>query len=216
MPLTLKNFYKQWWQPWANTVLYYKFNNDLTDSSWNSRDLTLFWTVTYWVTSWWWKYAYFNTSAYTQNMSIGSIDYWADSYTVSFYWQPKTIYGFGNAHAVFDMTVDGGDPRWIRVTDSIWAWWNVSYNATINTWYHVVAIRTPTKVKLYINWTLQGTANRSQSGTFNVLFRINAIWNSTSLTNNNYLGEFIMEKRERTDTEILDYYNQTKSLYWIS
>ena len=45
MPLTLKNFYKQWWQPWANTIAYYKINdNDTTstiyDLSGNNHHLT--------------------------------------------------------------------------------------------------------------------------------------------------------------------------------
>jgi len=31
-----------------------------------------------------------------------------------------------------------------------------------------------------------------------------------------YLSKFILEKKQRTDQEVLDYYNQTKSDYWIS
>ena len=46
MPLTLKNFYKQWWQPWANTIAYYKFDSDLNDSSWKvyyNQTKSLYW-----------------------------------------------------------------------------------------------------------------------------------------------------------------------------
>lgn len=205
-----------WWQPWINTVAYYEFDNDLTDSSGNNHDLTVqSWSVAYWTASWGGKYSYWNTSTYTTNMALKSINYDTDSYTISFYRQPKTIFSSW-AHAVFDLAINGYDPLWMRVTDSISFWGGTGYVATVDTWYHVAMVRNINAFSVYINWSLRTTFTFSQSWTRTPSLRINAIWNATSLTNNNYLWEFIIEDKGWTALEIASYFNSTKSLYGIS
>lgn len=209
------------WQPWVNTIAYYEFDNDLTDSSGNSRDLTLAtWSVTYGTASWWGKYAYFDTSTYTTSTSwFPTIDFDNDSYTVSYYWQPKIIYTSW-FYSVFDWSISGSDPRWIRVTNSFNVWWFSSrYPAVINTWYYITIVREWANCSYYVNGTLVDSTVITwtwQSWSHTPLLQINSIWSNSNYVNNNYLGEFIIEDKARTATEISNYFNQTKSDYWIS
>lgn len=206
-----------WWHPWVNTVAYYEFDNNLDDSSWNWFNQTLAsWAVVYWTASWGGKYAYFDSSTYTANSSLGSIDYSSDSYTVSFYRQPKTIFSSW-AHAVFDWAMNGRDPAWIRMVDSL-ASRGVSntFSATVDTWYYITTTRDKADVYFYVNGQLIGSWTWGGSGSYTPTFRFNAIWNATQLTNDNYLWQFIIEDKLRTAQEIAVYFNKTKADYWIS
>jgi len=214
MPLTLKNFNQQWWKPWANTIAYYKFNNNLNDSSWNSRNLSLLsGSVSYGVASWWGEYAYFNTST-SASVSMPTVNYGNDNYTVSFYRQPKQIFSW--FQCIFDWVRDTmQDPWYIRVTKSIYVWDDINYTAAVDTWYYITVVRSWQNISAYINWTYIGSYQAVSWVYWTKLF-INQIWNSSSYKNNNYLWEFIIEDKARTADEITAYYNQTKSLYWIS
>ena len=212
-----------WWrQPWANTLAYYQFDNNLNDSSWNNRNFTVkTWTVTYSTTSWGAKYAYFNNSTWTNYYEM-SLNYTAPM-TVSFFFNPQADYGTwtSTVHTIFEIWYNQGYCRWFNTLGISWD--GISsvpfYAMQTNQWYLVTYTRNGSSWKMYINGTLNGswTPNHT-TGTRTVRVCINQVWNTnnSNFANNGYISELIMEDKERTAQEISDYFNQTKSLYWIS
>ena len=67
--------YQSWWQPWANTLVYYNINDNDTNStiydlSWNWVDQTWYWTSWYDTDATYGRVATFNGNNYTSAWSI--------------------------------------------------------------------------------------------------------------------------------------------------
>lgn len=205
-----------WWQPWPDTLCYYEFDNDLTDSSWNGHDLpTLAWTVTYWADSWWWKYAYFNTTTWSNHyQGFPSID--VSTLTVSYWWKPKQIFSWWNPITLSLLDSNSNiilAP--VRSVDFRWISW---FTATVDTWYHLVMVIWWWVQKVYVNWQYLTEWVQTYTWTLSTTFTINNAWdtNSSSFANDNYISELIIETKSWSAQDVSDYYNQTKALYWIS
>ena len=211
-----------WWQPWANTIAYYQFDNNLNDSSGNSHNFSMAtWTPTYWTASWGAKYIHFTQWTYTTNITI---PYTTSAYTI-------------NVRLKYDWT----DKCFIDIqpqTNS--QWWNrwgylsstslyiCSWSGTtvtgldLTNWINVVAVLNGSTAETYINGVLKNTTSIVQAQTTANYFRLNTVWygGSTSVYTsnawNNYMSELILESKSWTAQEISDYYNNTKANYWIS
>lgn len=206
---------KEPWEPGTNTIAYYQFNSNLNDSSWNSNNLsTSAWTVTYWTTEQWAKYAYFNGATYTSYLTK-SINY-ADPNTICFRANAKKS---GNGYVMLEMWNDGREYARIHPNVNIEYWWGLSSSRALNTWYLLTYVREWSTAKLYINWTQVRTGTpTTTTWTRSIRFRLNQVGNqtSTSYCADYYISELIRESKVRSDQEITDYYNSTKSLYGIS
>ena len=208
---------KQRWQPWANTVAYYEFDWNLNDSSGNDRNMSLYaWTVTYWTTTWGKKYAYFNSSTWTNQIQI-PINW---DFTVLMWVNPQTDFGNSWTHSMLDIQTDQSHwyLRWLNTvvisqgtdiytqlyTESRYLLAN-SYDSTNN------------QLLKYIDGNYKWTGSNTWI-LGNQKMKLNQIWdtNSTTYSNNAYYSELIIEDKAWTEQEILDYYDQTKSLYGIS
>lgn len=211
-------------EPWENTILYMPFNNDLLDHSNNNIQFTNTNTVLENNT------AYFNGSA---NLINNSFTTYLNSapFTCSVRVKSKT---FNN-----DSRLIGCE----KATSSTWNWWSIAqisssgntYRAEMTAWWSstfrqiftplnlnewdlLTYVKTPTELSLYKNGTLIWTQT-STTWTFQTEL---SIWQgrwATSTSNRKYfnwwMSNFIIESKARTAEEILEYYNGTKSNYWI-
>lgn len=207
-----------WWQPWANTVAYYKFDWDLNDNSGNSYNLSIAnWTPTYWTTTGGAKYIHFPSQSYTNNITI---PYSLSAYTINVWLK----YDSTNK-TIMDFQTRINWWNWNRLqyasSTSIACWTTVT-NLDLSNWINLVVVNDNYSCTAYVNW-VQTTTNSlgTYTDTSAPYFRLNTVGygGSTSVyTNNagsNYVSELITEDRVRTAQEIADYYNQTKWSYWL-
>ena len=223
---TEKQIRPAWWQPGANTLCYYPLNWDLNDYSGNNRNLTWSW-VTY--TSWGpWQVGVFENwwYAYYTNQSLFNISY---PFTYSFYVQADSIptkntmaITICNANNIASYDKSAGfaldSCTWYNYYNN-WYYYVRWWTPIANTWYHVVYTFDGSKQKLYLNWTLvwENNCSWSYTGFSNASIMLAHQHSSGGdLPFNGKLSNVIIEDRARTAQEVLDYYNQTKSLYGIS
>ena len=205
------------WKPWSNTLAYYKFDWNLNDSSWNSRNFTSNWTVSYWTETWWGKYIYFNSWAYTNNLSI---PYKSDWYTISLCGK----YVSWNKY-LLDFQPSTSASQWNRFqylsSTSLYIGWGSWITVpNMSNWYNMVIVNTGNKSKLYMNWEYKWYADLASWDTTSQYFRLNSVWYTNSNYWNyawpNYMWRLIVENKWWTEDEIVNDFNNIKSLYWIS
>lgn len=219
MPLTLKNFYKSWWTPWANTVAYYPLEKDTKDViSWNS--LTASWTVTYEK-----KFGATRNSIVLSSVSLtwtqSTRPTWNNDRTLSIWlaktsstWSDPWIMSYGN-NSVNNLYCTLTDGTAIGITN----YWNnlgsLAWDIGTNTWKLITFVHSSWVTTAYINWVFLKT----WSWTFNTTWSNIWVWVSpyspTYYTSWNF-SNFIVENVAWSAQEIADYYDLTKSLYWIS
>lgn len=198
-----------WWQPWANTIAYYPFHSDLLDHSgnnnnWSSGDGTF---ANDMITT---------TSSLWRNALITS----SQDFTLSAYVDfSKTTATAGYAYiAIFGNTDWPTCWFWINRTSNEFAWfktgsWYTFTQTLSSAIHHLVLTRSSSTRKAYADWVLIETKTVSWS-----------LQSSTSQTIGSPYGynysitcwEVIMESVARTEQEVADYYNNTKSIYGIS
>ena len=80
--------------------------------------------------------------------------------------------------------------------------------------YVTITFNGSNTVKIYINWVLDWT-NSSANVPSGTGFAIGANYNHNGNRWKGGVSELIVENKVRTDQEISDYYNLTKSTYWL-
>ena len=237
MPLTLKNFYHQLWQPWANTLAYYPLEIDTKDYSWNGRDGTNNW-VTF--SNWLWV---FNGSSYVSlwtwswtniqtNMTISVWFKWNWSWSKDNGIITKSQYYMQNQNRWYYAITIHEEHRYLCWWYYNWSdynihpmnyrntgWWSPTTwpVAQANKWYNVVITNDGTTKKAYVDGVLYATENiSSTTSTVSVDTRIGSfvMYNYDSFFNWN-ISAVIFEDKTWTAQEISDYYNQTKWNYWL-
>lgn len=212
------------WKPTNNTIAYYKFENNLNDSSWNNRNLSMAtWSFSYWTLSSWIKYVQTNKSAQTNSISI-PYNKWV-AFTLNFRLSFDSVY----------------NTYWTSIIE-IHSWWSDWIIRPVHSWNSSASTRifllnnnsltyTPSPVwswnmytfvcdwnwiKFYVNSNLIWTGSLPMPNTNNPYFKINWVWNNTSTTytSQDKISEFILEKAKWNQSDIQKHYNRTKSLYW--
>ena len=204
------NLVRPKWHPWADTIAYYPLNSTTTvnDQSGNNRNLTKYWSCAFWTYQWVdCAYLPWNTSSYLTcdwdsntypNFTI-SIWYYhisnGTTYNLVYFWSPWIFINTSN------------QPRF--------AWANgIPTTPTItNAWKHIVCTVSWTTAKIYINGVAY-TWTRQTQYSLGTNVKINYPTDSSHYSKW-YLSEIIAESKVRSDTEVLNYYNQTKSNYWL-
>lgn len=239
--LELKNAYiGEVWTPTSNTIAYYPLEKDWNDYSWNWHNLTWLATPTY-TTSWgtkkvvslngsnlWdinnlsWTYTDYTFSVWCKPTSTGTWQEIFDNLNwISWSWAWQVYMSFNGS------SLEQANNRnfWYQYKQNWWTWsyYNVYWISSldINIWYNLVITSTSNWIKMYINWTQ--VASNSISWIISLTAWKNSIWgrsnNTSSWGNTNffnwYLSEFILENKTWTATQISDYYNSTKSKYWL-
>jgi len=230
------------WQPWANTLAYWKLNWDLNDSSGNNRNLTNAWWLTFATVDgvecayydWVWTgdcYAYCQT---LPTPSVITINIWAKA---------NNSWTWSYARWLFHTNCYNSRPnewvRWEYYSGSlfpnvlVWSWFDfndivynwIDYNSIRDKWclWTVVYDNTTYKVDIYFNGQSYGSSTFSTyhpSGNWCWFF---TLWTGFNATDSwisrkwyGWISDSIIEDKARTAQEVADYFNQTKWDYWIS
>ena len=219
------------WQPWADTIAYYPLTSQTTvyDQSGNNHTLTELhtvssWTVSYW-TYWWVDCCY--------------IDIWELSTSITSYTWPRTVLGW--YQQIWQPNYDSSWIFGYGNNGTMWGWWWIIINwktrpttnkvcwladgviiwstsLSLNTWYFIAITLDWTRniwaAKIYVNGQLDGQNTStlwSTAPTANIIWISRDTWDDRSMRW--YVSEVIFEKRERTDQELLTYFNITKWNY---
>ena len=224
-----------WWTPWENTLCWYKFDNNLVDSSWNHSNASNISSCTFVDAYTWsskrvlnkpnWSYISLPSTFLQTAVSTYTMLFWFKSSQSGWQW----LMGC-NTNSDYD---------WNAIADIDHTWFSFVYWRTYanrrqavnaSTYrdgnWHLLSIRrwtwdviiwvdknftttyklnTPQDYSIWWNWVSRGIGTRST---------ISGGWILT--TSVFQLWDFITEDIYWDDTKLEDYYDQTKADYWIS
>ena len=231
------DFYRK---PWTDTLAYWKLDWNLNDSSWNSRNLTNAWQLTFATVDWIqcascnWD-VYWNWYAYCQSLptpTIITVNMRAKatnnrSWTYArWLFHTHFNYSWWNDWVRREMYSWNGIP-WVNV----WNWTNFNYanydwvpysELTSRNLRTTVRNNSTHQIKIYRNSVLYKTQTFSSyipSWSRNSYFTVWIWYKSSDNINRRRLwriSETIVEQKERTQEELTKYFNKLKSKYWIS
>ena len=203
---------EQWWQPWANTLLYLPFTSDMLDHSWNNRVVTTDIGII--------QNGYFyndNTDTNSRWFTIQNMPA-LTNFTTTFY-EKKTWTYANNQQAVF-LYAGGSQIHSIdfanKIRFGVWGWPNDPSvpNNWADVWRLLTYVKNGNNFSFYINATLISSASRawvSQPAWSHYYFW----WGSVYYPLMWYASQLIVEDKARTAQEVSDYYNLTKWNYWL-
>lgn len=231
----LKNAYigEYKWKPWENTLAYYPLEIDTKDYSWNSRDgtnsnvtfsngIATFNGINSQVTisdaSWQRPTSNFTILAWFRCAGANNYN---DSQEIVWKHQNRAA-SYSNFFYAISVWADKKAVWWFA-NGSSWSFypWTSNYSIEYNTWYLWVITNDWTTKTLYINWEqqVQSTGISTTTSTSSIPLIIWAAeysWGSAHHINFNWnISKVILENKTWTAQEISDYYNQTKSNYWL-
>ena len=217
--------------PTANTLAYYPLNSSTTvnDKSWNSKNMTLSWTVTFGDYNWI-DCAYFNGGYLYINESLVL---WNDPRTISCWFnRQNTITEWG----AFWWMWTASSQHWITSYVN-WTWviawkygyWNREYDWGFNEtpiiwdWTLLTVTYDWTNIWVYLNgtylWTPPIWTPSTTALTLNLTSWKTAIAQMPHFAApawKGYMSDFIFDWVCWSASEVADYYNNTKSEYGIS
>lgn len=206
-------------QPWANTLVYLPFTEDLLDHSWNGVTFTQWWTnlsIVNWVADFSWWYLYKNASYWLSSLPA-TVSLWFYARGLS----PTLETSIINSH----IYIWGYNWRWSvltndkEVTLECLPWSAILTNPIdFNKWYYLTYVLKSSGSDLYLNGQKIWTTNswlvlRDRLAIWTAWWTTSDFWNHLF---DGQMSQVIIEDKERTAQEISDYYNQTKWDYWIS
>lgn len=233
------------WTPDASrTILYYEFEQNLDDSSWNSHNISSWSSYTY--DSVWGQYVLKDSWSINLNPTPSWLNtIWTWDYTVAFWLYPVIPTNVSNREPMvlsisnnqlsggyawpgiffdyYNNDSTGGKIRWRDYrNDDQWINWEVWWVCAnlVNWWHHLVMTRRSWTVYCYID-TVE-VCDFSSSTNINNCNSSYLLWWASNRSPQWWgaswamMDKFIVEKVWWTAQEVSDYYNQTKSIYWIS
>ena len=200
------------WHPTADTIWYFKFQNNLNDSSWKWNNLSVYATPSYWTYNW--KYYISSGSWYRTSLiwSVVTFNFWFRSTTTS----NRILL------SVYTNTSYDYNWRWdiIRLNDNYriqsMMRWNLWYTwPRSNTWYDDSIWHNACVVRdwwntcaLYVDWVLLDS--RSIWTNVPTVLSVKCKDHQSQQWD---ISELIIENKLWTADEILKYYNETKSWF---
>ena len=207
--------------PWANTIAYYPLTASTTtsDQSWNSRNLTNSWNITFW-TNQWVSCASFNKNWNLYVNNFYNLSQW--DYTISLW-----AYKLTQSSASYAISIWDWSTRWgsciIEYDNSVlrYAMWYDDLDSSTNPsnqWVNIVITYTKNSKtqNIYVNWGNTWTRTATYTHTLPSL-KFCVWWDSSwsDLRWTWYMNEVIVENKAWTADEISNYYNWTKSNYGL-
>ena len=211
-----------WWQPGENTIVYYPLTENANDYSGNGYNATNY-EGTFSTQNWCYLWTI------TSRLELPSMTIW-QTFTISAWlklpnWQPTW-------DKEFDIYYDwSGSYRNILYRCNAWwidcyTWYNrTSHNAkTVSVafwtwWDNIILSKTWTSYSIYLNGNLLGTFSSAYNVSIPWWSNSINIWHVSYSTSSSsafwYVKDYIIEDKSRTVQEVADYYNQTKSNYWL-
>ena len=230
----LKNDYiGEVWTPNANTIAYRPLESNANDIVWGYNWTNVSW-ISYDTLASWKKVAKATTTTANIAISWAILDrIWSNDFTISCWvyltWVNTMWY---NITSLFLVIKNSSPYPWPQIflsnNSNWWSWiyfapqwvsWvssNTSYDNVINRWINIVYTRSSWVCKWYINAVQETTQNSNISYSWWTWWFLFARWDSNQQLLTWSMGsEYILELKWWTAQEILNYYNKTKSNYWL-
>ena len=217
--------------PWANTLLYMQFNDNLNDDSWNNNTMTGSW-IGYETVSWNLKCVKTTSINWTITWPWNLMSsVWTWDFTITFYLNPVTSpqvpLMFGNRletdprpWVLMFMVFDGynmSNKVWFFTTTTHFS--STSASSLVGGWHLFTFTRVSGVCHGYIDWVEDFTSWSDWTDLTNVDSLIVLSRNNQSdqkrWSAGAKMSELIVEKQWWTATEVSNYYNKTKSNYWL-
>ena len=216
----LKNAYiGEVWTPTSNTIAYYPLNWDGNDYSWNNKNLTSSWATSY-TTVWGVLSANFGGSNYLYNSSL----------TCSSIGQTFTIAWWFYSSWQLWVTCMGK-------ASNLWHWWGLYYEtgllwriraetqnnnsptrfmpsiSYVEWWHHLVFTHNSSWWAIYYDGVSKQTWSMPMDYDWYLI--LGASLDSSTYYFNWNISNLILENKVWTAEEISNYYNSTKSTFWL-
>jgi len=205
-----KQIYPAGWKPWANTIAYFPFETDATDTQ-GRATLSNTWTQD----TIWYKF---------QNPGSNVIISWLNNYTVRWYcaWAKLNSFTGGwwkwsyyDKSSMWFFLADGGTTSWA----SVWIFYTSSYaqakhsfSYTVGDWVLIWVWYDWTNSVYWVNWDYWIIRASSGYNFWNTFCLLEAkSGQSVDMT----YSKLIVEDACWTQSQWVDYYNQTKSNYGL-
>jgi hypothetical protein len=208
---SLKNAYiGEVWTPWSNTIAYFPFTNNQDDITGNytlsstGTKQTIWYQFSTWSNSfveWVWSVKTVRFMSYwckmdTLSSSAATLTWWINQWWWRYIWyhtdsSQNKKFAFINSSSNFVYSS--------QQNTSTWTWYHLAYWIDSNSNY-----------KAWLNWTLVRSWTQAAKSYTDFSFRL-ILQNYTTAT----FSDVIVEDRLWTSDEISNYYNQTKSDYWL-
>lgn len=221
----------RWWTPWENTIAYYPLKEDVLDHSWNSRNLTnngVTFSDGYWIFS--------TTNNSSSQWPYASYSSWLTWYKTISCWFYKTqqvnwmLSTWNNSWSISNWYIQlrTQNPNWFSIS---WSWWG-SFNSDVTNWSYTIEFN-----KWHLFTLTQDVASDSWAGSWNLKIYLDGVYywtlahylnrpiyriGSWKESNNSYfynfpwkLSNFILGSKEWAGQDVTDYYNLTKTNYWL-
>jgi hypothetical protein len=217
------------WKPWANTVAYYPLNWDINDYSWNNRNLTVdtgsmsYGNLTdgqYWI---------FNGNTVLSTSDIvplnsGTILMWAFFGSVSDWNLLSNCKGTASRNYANYGAIDWNNKIFFPYTEG--SWWSGNRLEVSQTWIvptNAWILHAVTNDGTTLSYYKNGSYITGKTSTMFLNMTDATLWCIWGLKyGSQYLSKLqggmsniIVEDKARTAQEIADYYDQTKSTYWL-
>lgn len=199
-------------------MAYYPLNSTYTntDQSWNNRDGTTTWTLSYDSIS-----CQFSSGNYINIPT--SIPYWTNPFTISIWFNSPDVSWHQNwFYNQFNSSSNNTAIGLFIYSWSLNFWskwpndWSNIYSVSANTRYNAIITYDWSTLTGYVNWTQAGTQSRTISTTAPDYAWIWCWWEYSGRV---YcvakLSNMIIENKVWTAQEVSDYYNQTKWNYGL-
>lgn len=200
-----------WWQPWANTLGYWKFEQNLNDSSWNGYNFTTSWTITTSYSSWVDGYCIDKTGEWILESTLPATTF-VGNFTL------MCFVKFDAVNSVIRIMWELGN--WSNIQYESWKWglqWfnndeagrtSWDWTPVADTWYHIVITGDGTAYTAYLDWATMNKTRQWTIATGSWWFIL--WWNSsTNVQNIDWsFDEVIIEDRIWTQAEIQTYLSQ--------
>ena len=188
--------------PWANTLAYFPLAEDWLDKTGNYT-LSNTWTA-----QTLWRRFTAQASLNSTPSNPRTTSWWVKIASASASWWQCWVLGIGWSYICY-----GTDNSKVY-NKSLYIYVNANYYYSINLidnqWHHIVLTNNWSNIIWYVDWVAHSLWNPSIPNFWN-----NLVYCSWSNTIDVTLSEFIIENKQRTAQEILNYYNNTKSNYWL-
>lgn len=216
------------WKPWANTVAYRPLNSTTTvnDQSWNNYNLTQTWwsfTTVNWVDCF---YNGWGTTGYLSRATAPNIPTWSADRTISLWIMPtSTSTTIRDIFNYWSQSLSYGYV-WMRTSTSSAYQANVQYTSITgdsvqtDVWALLTFVSSSSSFSFYVNGVLIGTKSgtlntQAVSSSYPLMLMRNNTNSSTNYQTRWYISEVIIENKAWDDGDIVNYYNDNKSKYWL-
>jgi hypothetical protein len=210
------------WRPSSDTIYYLPLQTDFLDHSWNWFTFNRNWTTSIVNNKANIPVCYINR--WSLDVSSSTYTFWSNDFTISYrinlpsdqdsyyrwvFWFDWTYWWLCVNYEWQNLSVGKWYTDWVFSEN--WFYSNIR-----NTWEYQVTVREWSVFKTYRNWQLYKSKTTSNFTLWQWWASVFWIWrHQWTLIKNLYISEFVLEKKARSDNDILKNFNRLRWNYSI-